>query len=258
MSSKDTVIATQPKNPVYHDFVAPMNFKSNGVAPQGLEYLLSVDQLLVKQQIELLEALTGWETKNRYKVTNSMGQQVMYVQEQSTCLMRQCCGPARALNLHITDNNNQEIMRISKEFACGCCCCISCCGSCSMELVVEAPVGNVIGYIKQEQSWWKMHVAVYDERHNLIGKIRGMCCPCVCCCCPHDLDYPVTTGDETVTMGNVAKQWTGCIKESFTDADNFSITFPLDLDAKMKALMFAAAFQVEYLQFEHQQNNNNH
>ena len=27
-------------------------------------------------------ALTGWETKNRYKVTNSMGQQVMYVQER--------------------------------------------------------------------------------------------------------------------------------------------------------------------------------
>ena len=26
---------------------------------------------------------------------------------ESTCLMRQCCGPARALNLHITDNNNQ-------------------------------------------------------------------------------------------------------------------------------------------------------
>ena len=36
--------------------------------PPGLEYLLHVDQLLVKQQVELLEAFTGFETNNKYKV----------------------------------------------------------------------------------------------------------------------------------------------------------------------------------------------
>ena len=37
--------------------------------PPGLEYLLHVDQLLVKQQVELLEAFTGFETANKYKVS---------------------------------------------------------------------------------------------------------------------------------------------------------------------------------------------
>ena len=37
--------------------------------PPGLEYLLHVDQLLVKQQVELFEAFTGFETSNKYKVT---------------------------------------------------------------------------------------------------------------------------------------------------------------------------------------------
>ena len=36
--------------------------------PPGLEYLLYVDQILVKQQVELLEAFTGFETSNKYKV----------------------------------------------------------------------------------------------------------------------------------------------------------------------------------------------
>jgi len=36
--------------------------------PPGLEYLLHVDQLLVKQQIEMLELFTGFETSNKYKV----------------------------------------------------------------------------------------------------------------------------------------------------------------------------------------------
>ena len=40
--------------------------------PPGLEYLLYVDQLLVKQQVELLEAFTGFETSNKYKVRQNL------------------------------------------------------------------------------------------------------------------------------------------------------------------------------------------
>ena len=35
-----------------------------------------LDQLVVKQQVEVLEVLTGFETANKYKVFNSLGQQV--------------------------------------------------------------------------------------------------------------------------------------------------------------------------------------
>ena len=47
-----------------------------GSCPQGLEYLTLVDQVLIKQVVELLEVVTGWETNNKYKVLNKMGQQV--------------------------------------------------------------------------------------------------------------------------------------------------------------------------------------
>ena len=36
--------------------------------PPGLHYLTTVDQLLVKQKVEVLELVTGFETANKYKV----------------------------------------------------------------------------------------------------------------------------------------------------------------------------------------------
>lgn len=44
--------------------------------PPGLEYLSTVDQLLVKQKVELLEVFTGFETNNKYIIKNSLGQNV--------------------------------------------------------------------------------------------------------------------------------------------------------------------------------------
>lgn len=44
--------------------------------PPGLEYLTAIDQLIIKQKVEALEALFGFETNNKYSVKNSMGQKV--------------------------------------------------------------------------------------------------------------------------------------------------------------------------------------
>lgn len=44
--------------------------------PLGLEYLTTIDQLLVKQTVELFEVFTGFETNNKYTVKNAMGQNV--------------------------------------------------------------------------------------------------------------------------------------------------------------------------------------
>lgn len=45
--------------------------------PPGLEYLSTIDQLLVKQKVELLEVFTGFETNNKFTVKNSLGQNVI-------------------------------------------------------------------------------------------------------------------------------------------------------------------------------------
>lgn len=45
-------------------------------------------------------------------------------------------------------------------------------------------------------------------------------------------------------VGKITKQWSGLLREMFTDADYFGITFPMDLDVKMKAVMLGACFLI--------------
>lgn len=50
----------------------------NGIpnCPRGLEYLTTLDQLLIEQKIHLLEIFTGFERQNKFKIRNNLGQQV--------------------------------------------------------------------------------------------------------------------------------------------------------------------------------------
>ena len=45
-------------------------------------------------------------------------------------------------------------------------------------------------------------------------------------------------------IGRISKQWSGLLKEVFTDTDNFGIQFPMDLDVKMKAVLMGACFLI--------------
>ena len=50
-------------------------------------------------------------------------------------------------------------------------------------------------------------------------------------------------------VGQIRKQWSGIVKEYFTDADNFGITFPMDLDVNVKATLMAACFLIVSFSF---------
>ncbi len=50
--------------------------------------------------------------------------------------------------------------------------------------------------------------------------------------------------DESTKVGRISKQWTGLAREAFTDAENFGISFPMDLDVKIKAVLFGACFLI--------------
>lgn len=54
----------------------------------------------------------------------------------------------------------------------------------------------------------------------------------------------VLTKDGAVEVGRISKQWSGLLKEAFTDTDNFGISFPMDLDVKMKAVLLGALFLI--------------
>ncbi|WKX88343.1 hypothetical protein Q1695_008187 [Nippostrongylus brasiliensis] len=223
--------------------------------PAGLEYLTVVDTLTVHQLYEIRELLLNYESKNKYVLRNANGEQVYYAFEESSLCQRLCCGPNREFTIHIVDNFNSEVIRVTRPFKCfggGCCGIFACFECCSTECQIEAPPGNVIGYVKQRRACCASSFHIMDAEGNSVLTIDGPCC-CLACGC-HDINFPVTT-PSNAEIGNIAKRWGGFIREALTDADVFKVSFPMDLDVKVKALLLAATFLIDFMEFEQQPKN---
>ncbi|KAM4687194.1 phospholipid scramblase 2-like [Rhinophrynus dorsalis] len=222
---------------------APYLPVSSGTAPSGLEYLAQIDQILIHQKTELLEAITGYETCNQYELRNIMGQKVFSAQERSTVCARCCCGSNRPLSLQVCDSTGREVIHFIRPLKCTSCC-FPCC---LQELEVQSPPGHTVGYVVQT---WHPFVPKYllmTETRDPVLKVVG---PCIMSSCCGDVNFQVKPLCESRSVGRISKQWTGLPKEIFTDADNFGIQFPKDLDVKMKAVLLGACFLLDYVFFE--------
>lgn len=212
--------------------------------PPGLEYLTMVDQVLVKQKVELLEAFTGFETKNKYVICNNLGQKVYFAAEESGCCERNCCGNLRSFEMKIVDNFGTQVMSLNRPFAC-----MACCFPCCLQTMeVTAPPGTVVGTIEQKWSIFYPSYVVKNTLGDVVFRIDGPFCACRCCC--QDVNFKVYTPDGNTEVGRISKKWSGLAKEAFTDADNFGVTFPMDLDVRMKATLLGACFLIDMMYFE--------
>lgn len=222
---------------------APLN------CPPGLEYLTLVDQILVKQKVEVFEILTGCEMKNKYQVQNSVGQQIFFMKEDVDFCTRQCCGPMRPFDMKVLDNAEREVMHLKRPYRCGPC--SWCGGCCQMEIEISAPPGQLIGFVKQDPTYCSPAWTVYAaDKTTPVMKITGPCCPIACC---SDIEFQVFDVTGQSQLGSITKQWTGFFREAFTDADHFGITFPKDLDVKVKASLLGALMLIDFMFFESQQ-----
>ncbi|XP_064131640.1 phospholipid scramblase 4 isoform X2 [Loxodonta africana] len=73
-------------------------------------------------------------------------------------------------------------------------------------------------------------------------------CTCCCFCCP-SARQEITSLDGMFTLGDITRKWNGLLS-AMADADHFDIHFPLDLDVKMKAMIFGACFLIDFMYFE--------
>ncbi|KAL7876570.1 hypothetical protein AOLI_G00115330 [Acnodon oligacanthus] len=197
--------------------------------PPGLEYLTQIDQLLVHQKMELIEAIFGWETNNQYIVKNTVGQQVFLAAEETDFCTRMVCGSMRSFVLHLQDNTGR--------------------------LEVQAPPGSPVGYVMQNWHPYLPKFTIKNERGEAVLKIVGPFCDCNCC---SDVNFEVMSLDEASVVGRISKQWTGMEAEMLTDADNFGVRFPMDLDVKIKAVILGACFLIDFMYFESSPKQDSH
>lgn len=218
--------------------------------PPGLECLTHLNSLVIKQKVEDVEVVTHHETQNRYECYNSLGHPVFQCREKSNYCARQCCRSQRAFKMHITGSSNSEVIRIRRPYRCVCFCqCCSCCGCCVDEVQVESPVGDVIGYVREVRCGCRIGYEILDRNNDLILKIRGPLC-FHCACIGEDIVFKITSKDGKTELGRIINEWSNIPQKMFTSADNFSLTFPIDLDVRIKAILLSAVFLIDFMYFE--------
>ncbi|XP_072944285.1 phospholipid scramblase 1-like [Epargyreus clarus] len=232
------------QQPVQADWMSmPQGLRN---CPPGLEYLSLIDSLLIHQTIDVLEVVVGYERNNRYIIKNSVGQKVYFAKEETDCCTRNCWGSMRPFDMKILDNFENEVMHLYRPLACSGCC-FPCC---LQTLEVFSPPGTLIGTVEEVWTFCKPCFVVKDANNDVLLKIKGPICTCACF---SDIDFFINSKDSSMEVGKITKQWTGFFREAYTDADNFGVKFPMDLDVKVKALLLAATFLIDFMYFESSQ-----
>ncbi|KAG0713608.1 Phospholipid scramblase 3 [Chionoecetes opilio] len=78
---------------------------------------------------------------------------------------------------------------------------------------------------------------------DVVLRIEGPVCAISC---GDDVVFKVLSEDSSVQVGTITKQWRGLCAEAFTDADNFGLSVPVDMDVRTKALLLGALFLIRF------------
>ena len=195
-----------------------------------MQRLLSVDTLVVSQKKEWGEIFSGFETRNKYLVTDSSGWQLyMAVEEGGSMLLKIFLKALRPFEMTIITFNGQPILRLKRPFR-----------FYFHQLNVFDSQGNQLGKIQKCFSLFHRLYSVRDssgeEMFQLFGPIL------------HPWTFEIRKNNRE--YGKITKRWSGLLKESFTDADNFGVTFPIEWDITWKALFMGAVFLIDFVHFE--------
>lgn len=198
----------------------------------------AVPHLIVKQRKELAE-LFGFEARNKYEFLTEDGQTVAFAAEQQRgalgLILRQVLGHWRSFNIHIFDQRRQEVGRAIHPFRWF-----------FQRLEVINPHGKKVGALQQR-------FALLHKKFDLEsgdGRVK------MTVYSPFWRIWTFPVMAEGREVARVEKKWSGLLKETFLDADNFRVSF---LDPRLsqddRLLLMATALFIDLQYFERKAGN---
>ncbi|XP_023334965.1 phospholipid scramblase 2 [Eurytemora carolleeae] len=176
------------------------------------------------------------------RIFNPRMEQIFVATESSDCLIRNCFLNTRPFEMSIVDNTGNLVMHIERPLKCDDCCWFCC----MQELEMFDPAGEKLYSVEQEWAFFNNKIALKDGGGEVLMRIHGEVCVIRCC---SDRIFSILTPDLN-QIGEIRKKWSGCGKETFTEADNFTIEFPVASDSKTKMGILGATILVNYMYFE--------
>ena len=252
-------------NPYNQPMIVPSSALHN---LSGFDKLMNMPGVFVKQKFELLEALTGCETQNKYVVypANSDGSKVkdsmFKAKEKSNCLVRQLLsGHCRPFNVKVEhEGSGMKFLWLHRECTMTCLCLNRPYLEVYFTETGKEP-GDYIGKIVNPFKFCNAELQVLDNKNDLKYIIWGDCCqlgfwckfPCEPC---QIIDFNILDGSRNPTNGRLQKRSAGCLKAAISDADNFSLVFPTQATREERALLMAAVIMLDFMYFEENPNQN--
>ncbi len=192
--------------------------------------LTQIQELVVQQRVEWLEAITDFESKNRYAILAPDGEELLYAYEESGGFQRMFLKSNRSLELHVVDPSGADILTLSRDrffFR--------------PSLHVSDGDGRNLGALDKR---WGLLTRKFDMTNSTgggMGSIRG------------HVTRPYTffvRNPQDAEIAQITKQWSGFGREMFTDADTLHIDFGSAQGQDFRLLLLAAVFALDLTFFE--------
>ena len=198
-----------------------------------LSTLAGQRQMYVQQAFELAE-LFGFETRNKYRIRDENGRDLLYAAEQQKGLLgflwRQAFGHWRSFEIHFFDNTRQPVMRGIHPFRWFFQC-----------LELHSRDGRLIGTIERQFSILTKSFHVIDAQGRVVLEVSSPFW--------RVWTFPFMRGAQE--HARVAKKWSGLGSELFTDRDSFLVEYlEPGLTEDERALVLAAAIYIDLMYFE--------
>jgi hypothetical protein len=246
--------------------VPPPNFGIQYVyVPDPMTELGMSTGVLIRQEAQFAEQITGCESPNRYYVFSQSPQGGMKLlfkcKEYSGCCMRQCCpASSREFNMvikHIAnggmldENFSTPFVNIQKPFKCTCCCLER------PEMVVTfGGTNQLCGRIKQPFSCCDPILVIHDNTGAMRYIVHGDCCQCGLCCANNfcgklsEVDFNIYRSEDRIApLGSIIKK-RATVSELVTSADSYQVNFPQGSTPQDKLLLIVAGLMIDYQYFE--------
>jgi uncharacterized protein YxjI len=200
-----------------------------------MENLASINALIVSQRKEWGEILTGFEQKNKYAVMDSSGRDLYAaVEEGGSLLLRWFLKALRPFEINVYTFDRRPVLKLKRPFR-----------FYFHELKIMEPGGRTLGTIQRRFSLLRRIYSVLDRSGNEIFQLFG---PIL-----HPWTFEIRKNEKE--YGKITKKWSGLLKEGFSDADNFGVTFPATWDVSVKSLFLGAVFLIDFVHFENKGNS---
>ena len=200
-----------------------------------MDKLAAVSEVVIIQEKELGEALTGFERKNRYAVRDPAGSKLYTaVETGNSWIGRQFLKANRPFTVELSDpfdaDVTSSVLRVERPFRWY-----------FHEVSVTDASGRLLGSLRREfsllQRIYSVTMPSGDKSYSLFGRLLR--------------PWTFEIRKHGQPGGMIRKKWGGVFREAVTDADTFSLEFDPSMNVDEKAFFLGAVFLIDFVHFEH-------